>query len=214
MSHYFDVNPEAEHQVKYLQVRLGGQDFKFKTDHAVFSRDRLDYGSELLLETVWDEKPCRTGRMLDLGCGYGAVGIIMKRLFPALDVVMCDINERAVGLARDNAAMNQTKYLEIIHSDALTAVEGYFDLILTNPPIRAGKTVVYRFFEESARRLKPAGRLYVVIRKQQGAPSAIEKLKAIFPQVSVVARSAGYWVIRAECAADNERLQVAGSEQV
>ncbi|MEA4888986.1 MAG: class I SAM-dependent methyltransferase [Clostridiaceae bacterium] len=214
MSHYFDVNPESEHQVKFLQVRLGGQDFKFKTDHAVFSRDRLDYGSELLMKAVLDEKPFRTGRMLDLGCGYGAIGIMMKRLFPALDVVMCDINERAVGLARDNAAMNQTKYLEIVQSDALAAVGGSFDLILTNPPIRAGKAVVYRFFEESAQRLNPDGRLYVVIRKQQGAPSAIEKLKGIFPQVSVIDRSAGYWVICAVRSACDEQPQVAGLMQV
>jgi len=195
MSHYFDKKPQIEHKTAEIQVRLAGQDFIFITDSGVFSRQRLDFGSELLIETVRsDVRPY--GRLLDLGCGYGPVGIIMKRLSPAMEVVMCDINERALQLARGNARLNKTQFLEIIQSDAIQAVPGDFDLILTNPPIRAGKEVVYRFFTEAAARLRPDGRLYIVIQKKQGAPSAVKKLQEIFRSVEIIEHKAGYWIIR------------------
>ena len=197
MAHYFDENPQAGHQIRYVETRLGGQDFQFKTDQAVFSRNHLDFGSELLITTVAAEPMVPTGRLLDLGCGYGPVGIVMKRLFPALDVVLCDINTRALALATDNAAANQTRYLEIVQSDGLQALTGDFDLILTNPPIRAGKATVYRFYSESAAHLRPEGRLYVVIRKKQGAPSTLERLQSLFHRVDVIEKSGGFWIIRA-----------------
>ncbi len=198
MAHYYDQNPTAEHQVIELKVRINGQDFQFQTDSGVFSRSRLDYGSELMIETVINDQKKLKGRLLDLGCGYGPVGIIMKRLFPAAEVVLCDINERALGLARKNARQNQVQYIDILQSDGLQKVTGQFDTIMTNPPIRAGKAVVYRFFAESAKRLKPDGQLYVVIQKKQGAPSAQKYLQQLFAQVEVIERSAGYWIIRAK----------------
>jgi 16S rRNA (guanine1207-N2)-methyltransferase len=197
MSHYFDSQPASAHLEKEIEVRLNGQMFRFATDHSVFSRQRLDAGSELLIETVLTDYPGKSGRLLDLGCGYGAIGIMMKRFRPAMAVVLCDINERAIGLARKNAAGNQARFIEIIQSDGLAAVPGTFDLILTNPPVRAGKQTVYRFFSEAAERLNPGGVLYVVIRRQQGAPSAIKKLEALFSAVVVIGRSAGYWIIKA-----------------
>lgn len=195
MSHYFDEKPQTEHKTTEIQVRLAGLDFIFVTDSGVFSRQRLDFGSELLIETVSSDVRSY-GRLLDLGCGYGPVGIIMKRLFPAMEVVMCDINERALQLARGNARLNKTQFIEIIQSDAIQAVPGDFDLILTNPPIRAGKIVVYRFFIEAAAKLRPDGRLYVVIQKKQGAPSAVKKLQELFRSVEVIEHKAGYWIVR------------------
>lgn len=198
MTHYFDEQPTAGHQERQVLVRVCGLDFQFTTDQAVFSRTRLDFGSELLITATAPEKETPVGRLLDLGCGYGAVGIIMKRLFPALEVVLCDINSRAVILAKDNAAANQARFVEVVQSDGLQAVEGRFDLIMTNPPIRAGKATVYRFFSESAARLRSGGRLYMVIRKKQGASSALDRLKRLFSRVEVIKKSAGYWIIRAQ----------------
>lgn len=197
MSHYFDSKPVSDHREKEIRLRMAGRDFTLITDQSVFSKQKLDYGSGRLIEAVLQDFPHKTGRLLDLGCGYGAVGIILKRTWPAFQVVMCDINERAVELARRNAAFNQAQAVDIVQSDGLESVAGNFDLILTNPPIRAGKQTVYRLFSEAAARLNPGGRLYVVIRKQQGAPSALKKLEALFGDVTVIDRSAGYWVIRA-----------------
>ncbi len=198
MPHYFDENPDTGHQTRELEVRIHGIDFKFITDRGVFSRSRLDYGSELLVETVIADQQKMSGRLIDLGCGYGPVGIIFKRAFPALEVTLCDINQRALTLARQNARANQVAYLSILQSDGLAAIEGPVDYILTNPPIRAGKAVVHRFFSESHDKLAPGGLLYVVIQKKQGAPSALAKLKELFAEVDVIEHSAGYWIIRAK----------------
>ncbi len=197
MSHYFDSNPVSEHLEKEIQVRLAGQDFAFITDQSVFSRQKLDTGSKYLIEAVLKDDPPKIGRLLDLGCGYGAVGVIMKRLCPAMSVVLCDINERAVALARRNADLNQVRFIDIVRSDGFEAVAGSFDMILTNPPIRAGKQTVYRFFSGASGRLNLQGALYVVIRKQQGAASAVKKLQELFIDVMVLDRRAGYWIIRA-----------------
>lgn len=196
MSHYFTAEPPTGHQEKTIQFRQMGIDFTFVTDQSVFSRQRLDYGSACLLEAVERDDQPKTGRLLDLGCGYGALGIILKRLHPALSVVMCDINKRAVALARRNADINQTRFVDVVESDGMRQVEGTFDLIVTNPPIRAGKETVHRFFQEASERLNPAGSLFAVIRKQQGAPSALKRLQELFGEVSIVSRSAGYWVIK------------------
>ena len=196
MNHYFTAEPPTGHQEKTIQFRQMGIDFTFVTDQSVFSRQRLDYGSACLLEAVERDDQPKTGRLLDLGCGYGALGIILKRIHPALAVVMCDINKRAVALTRRNADINQTRFVDVVESDGMRQVEGTFDLIVTNPPIRAGKETVHRFFQEASERLNPAGSLFVVIRKQQGAPSALKRLQELFGEVSLVSRSAGYWVIK------------------
>jgi 16S rRNA (guanine1207-N2)-methyltransferase len=208
MAHYFDQKPEAPHQPGELAVRINGRDFRFYTDSAVFSRNRLDFGTSLLIETVIKDQKKLRGRILDLGCGYGPVGIIFKVLFPAVEMVLCDINERAVELARENARLNHAQYADIYQSDGLQSVPGSFDLVLTNPPIRAGKDVVHRLFREAAGRLKPGGLLYVVIRKQQGAPSALKYLGDLFGQAATIGHGAGYWILRAGPAASQNHADM------
>jgi 16S rRNA (guanine1207-N2)-methyltransferase len=204
MNHYFDAVPRSEPDEKQITVCVRGISFAFKTDRSVFSRHRLDYGTQALLDTVIRNREVKKGRLLDLGCGYGAVGIIMKRLYPAMEVVLCDINQRALRLARENAILNHARFIDVVESDGLNRVNGSFDLILTNPPIRAGKETVHRFFAQSAERLNPGGQLYVVIQKKQGAPSALKKMRMLFASADVVNRTAGYWVIQARvpCAQD------------
>lgn len=197
MRHYFDASPETAHEEKFLNMRLRGHDFRFKTDRQVFSRHAVDYGTQLLIETVLDDEKLY-GRMLDLGCGYGPVGIISKRLAPHLDLVMSDVNKRAVSLAKENLKLNQIKYVQVIVSDGLQHIEGSFNVISLNPPVRAGKQVVYRLFEDAFAHLAKNGYLYVVIQKKQGALSAQKALETITPHVERINRSAGYWVLRAE----------------
>lgn len=197
MQHYFSENPETAHQEKRLNVRSNGIDFTFKTDSNIFSRHAFDYGSQLLVDSIIADRKLH-GRFLDLGCGYGPIGIIMKRVFPHLDLTLADINQRALRMARENLKINAVKYAQVIHSDGLEKIEGLFETISLNPPVRAGKQVIYRLFAEAYAHLIPGGSLYIVIQKKQGAPSAQKALEALSPQVERIARSAGYWVIRTD----------------
>lgn len=198
MAHYFDEKPQVEFKSNLVLARFNGIEFQFETGSGVFSQKQIDFGTRLLIETVVEKEGRPAGRMLDLGCGYGPVGIAMKRISPPLDVVMCDINERALALAKNNAKRNHAQFVDMIISDGLSEISGQFDLILTNPPIRAGKNTVYKFFEESCASLSIGGRFYCVIQKKQGAPSALKKLQELFGNCEMVSRSSGYWILQSQ----------------
>ncbi len=163
----------------------------FWTDAGVFSRGEIDRGSETLLKALPGELK---GRVLDLGCGWGLIGTVIARTRRDAAVVMCDVNERAVELSRRNLRENGAAG-EVFLSDGFASLEGNFDWVVTNPPIRAGKKVIYRLFEEAAAHLEPGGKLYLVIRKQQGAESALRYLKTLFQTAEPVEKSGGFWVI-------------------
>ena len=190
--HYYTENPNSAHDERQVTLRALGNLLAFTTDAGVFSRDGLDRGTEALLDAL----PELAGRVLDLGCGWGAVGVALAKRYPALEVVMTDINQRAVALARRNLAANGVA-AEVAQGDGFAAVTGEFDAIVTNPPIRAGKAVIYALFSRARDFLKPGGALYVVIRKQQGAPSALKYLREIYAEAEVIDRSGGFHVIRA-----------------
>ena len=190
--HYFTASPGSEHRYAETGYVYRGESLRFLTDAGVFSRGEVDFGTDVLLNALLENL---SGRVLDLGCGWGAVGVSVGKKYPDCALVMCDVNERALELARKNAASNGVR-AEAVLSDGLENVAGPFDYILTNPPIRAGKQVIYRLFAESAQKLSPEGALYIVIRKQQGAESAVKYLKTIFQQVDAVDKSGGFWVIR------------------
>ncbi len=191
--HYYTETPNSAHDERRIALRALGNDLTFVTDAGVFSRDGLDRGTEVLLEAL----PPLEGRVLDLGCGWGAVGVALGKRYPALDIVMTDINSRAVELARRNLAENGVT-AAVLQGDGFDAVEGRFDTIVTNPPIRAGKAVIYGLFARARDYLEPDGALYVVIRKQQGAPSALKYLKEIYSRAETVDRASGFHVLRAQ----------------
>ncbi len=190
--HYYTQNPASAHDERQVTLRALGNELVFTTDAGVFSRDGLDRGTEVLLEAL----PVLTGRVLDLGCGWGAVGVALGKKYPSLDIVMTDINQRAVDLARRNLAQNGVK-AKAVQGDGFASVTGTFDAIVTNPPIRAGKAVIYGLFSQARDFLNPGGALYIVIRKQQGAPSALKYLKEIYAEAEVIDRGSGFHVIRA-----------------
>lgn len=199
MAHYYDEKPTVESKPQEIEFRINGIDFRFKTDRGVFSKTKLDFGSELLIGTAIKDLVSHTVKelaILDLGCGYGPVGIAMKRVFPRASLTMVDINERAILLAKENAQNNLVKYANIFLSDGCDEVKEQFDVVLTNPPIRAGKSVVFRFYEGAFEHLKPAGILYVVIQKKQGAPSSQTKLTELFGNCEVIEREGGYWILK------------------
>ena len=137
-----------------------GQELRCTTDAGVFSRDGLDMGTRVLLEAL----PPLQGRVLDLGCGWGPVGVALGRCEPALEILMTDVNARAVELAARNLRANGVQNARAAQSDGFARVDGDFDAIVLNPSIRTGKAVVYGLFAAAAQRLRPGGEMYVVIR--------------------------------------------------
>ncbi|WP_151737878.1 class I SAM-dependent methyltransferase ['Paenibacillus yunnanensis' Narsing Rao et al. 2020] len=194
--HYYSQQPEAKHDRRDLTTVLRGKSLRFTSDTGVFSKGDIDYGSRVLIEMM--EIP-QDAKVLDVGCGYGPIGISAALLATKGHVTMVDINSRAVELSRENAGRNGVGNVTVMESDMLAAVQGQvFDVILTNPPIRAGKTVVHQIFEQAYEHLREGGSLWVVIQKKQGAPSAAAKLESLFSQVEEVGKDKGYRILRAQ----------------
>jgi 16S rRNA (guanine1207-N2)-methyltransferase len=194
--HYYSRTQNVESDPKYWDYKLRGQTFRFKTDNGVFSKREVDFGSRLLIETF--TMPKVEGKVLDVGCGYGPIGLSIAKENKTHTIHMIDVNERAIELAKENAELNRVGNVKIYESDRLLNVEeADFAAILTNPPIRAGKKTVHDIFVQSYEHLAPGGELWVVIQKKQGAPSTIEKLTQIFSDVETVDKSKGYFIIRA-----------------
>ena len=190
--HYYSENPNIAHDEKQVIYEVMGNEFRCITDAGVFSRDGLDMGTRIMLEAM----PEMRGRVLDLGCGWGPVGLAVGKKYPETEIVMTDINLRAVETAEKNLKANGVKNAKTIQGDGYENVEGKFDFILLNPPIRTGKNVIYGMFSDAREYLSENGALYIVIRKQQGAESAEKYLNTIFDDVERVSREKGYWVIR------------------
>lgn len=194
--HYYSQQPDARHDRRTINTVLRGKNLRFTSDAGVFSKGDIDYGSRALIEAM--EIPDGS-EVLDVGCGYGPIGISAALLTPKGRVTMIDINSRAVELARENARHNGIRNVTVMESDVLAAVEGRkFDVILTNPPIRAGKAVVHQIFEQAHGHLNEGGTLWIVIQKKQGAPSAVAKLESLFPVVEEVGKDKGYRIIKAQ----------------
>ncbi|KUP04799.1 16S rRNA methyltransferase [Bacillus coahuilensis p1.1.43] len=195
--HYFTNNPSVESKPTSFKFTLRGHSFTFKTDQGVFSKSEIDFGSRTLLECF--KLPAVDGPFLDVGCGYGPIGLSLAKEDENRQVHMVDVNERALSLAEENADLNNVQNVSIYRSDTLHSVkEESFAAILTNPPIRAGKKVVHDIFEQSFHKLRDGGELWVVIQKKQGAPSAMDKLEELFGEVEVVGKEKGYYILKAQ----------------
>ena len=192
MEHYFTNNPQKKENRKEISFRFLAHLETFVSDDGVFSKDSLDFGSRLLLETLMNEEV--SGSLLDLGCGIGYIGIMLKKYFPAIELTMSDVNETAAALAEENSRRYQQDN-RVVVSDGLAEIADHFDIIVSNPPIRTGKKVIYELFAQSLRHLKPSGRLYLVIRQKQGAESALRYLQTLNPSAQVIEKKNGYWII-------------------
>lgn len=194
--HYYSEKPQTESHPRTWDAKLRSLSYRLTSDVGVFSKRGVDFGSRLLIEAF--QFPDIVGRILDVGCGYGVIGLVLAKEQPVRETVLVDINERAVHLAQENAQINRVDNVLIYQSDLFQKVTSSdFATIVSNPPVRTGKTLVYRLFREAYNHLLAGGEFWTVIRKQQGAPSALKKLEAIFSEVSVVKKKKGYVVIRA-----------------
>ena len=194
--HYFSQKPQSQSSPKTWRYQLRETEYTFTSDDGVFSKNQIDYGSHLLIREFIE--PQITGNMLDLGCGYGPIGIAIANTYSDRHVVLTDVNERAICLAEQNAIQNGVQNVECMLSDRFSNLTNHtFAAIVTNPPIRAGKQVVHAMIEESKLALNRNGELWIVIQKKQGAPSAKEKIMCVFENVEVVARDKGYFLLKA-----------------
>ncbi|UGB31114.1 class I SAM-dependent methyltransferase [Metabacillus sp. B2-18] len=196
-NHYYSEKPTVESERKTWTFQLKDFLFTFQSDRGVFSKNEVDFGSRLLIETFLP--PDVSGDYLDVGCGYGPIGLSLAKSFNK-KVDMIDINERAIELAKDNAALNKVENVNIFQSNQFENIseDRKYAAVLTNPPIRAGKQVVHSIFEKSFEHLEHEGELWIVIQKKQGAPSAMDKLNEMFNEVEVVEKKKGYYIIKAK----------------
>lgn len=191
MSQYF-TNDKLPSNVKKTTCMVLGNKFTFLTDNGVFSKDGLDFGSRLLLESIPLEEV--GGKILDMGCGYGVFGIVISKLTSA-HVDMVDVNLRALHLATRNAKENGVSNVSIFESNVYQNVSSKYSSIVTNPPIRAGKKVVYDIVMNAKNYLEDDGKLFLVIRKEQGAKSLIVDLEKIYT-VDILKKSKGFFIIK------------------
>ena len=195
MSHYFVNDDKVVSKPRKVVYSINGVDFSLDSDNGVFSKNELDKGSELLIETLL---PLDLGnRLLDLGCGLGVIGLTLAYFHPGLNVCLSDVNTRALSLCNANAnTLRLSQKVTILQSDIYLEIEGKFDSIVSNPPIRAGKKVTYQIYEGALEHLNDGGSLYIVIRKQQGALSVKSYLEELYGNVTVLARDKGYYVLK------------------
>ena len=193
-NHYYSENPETAHDLHQWSFELAGKTFQFVTDSGVFSRGPVDYGSRVLIEH-FDATELPEGTLLDVGCGYGPIGLALAYQTKR-PVEMIDVNNRAVELAQGNAKRNGIE--ADIHQSNIyeTLNQKTYAAIISNPPIRAGKKVVHQILSEAAPLLKIGGSLTIVIQKKQGAPSAKSKMEDVFGNAEIIAKDRGYYIIR------------------
>jgi len=190
---YFDDNTELASEIKTINFYFMGKEYRFFTDNGVFSKGGIDFGSSLLLRNI---QAGNYKTILDVGCGYGPMGIICADRFKDSLVTMVDINERAMNLAKQNAIQNGVSNVLIKESFVYQNVTECYDMIISNPPIRAGKEVVNDIILNSINHLNVGGVSYFVIQKKQGAESAIKRLKEVYQKVDIVDKDKGYNIIK------------------
>lgn len=196
MSHYFKDDPNLASNIKEIKFEVNGLIMNLFTDNGVFSKGKVDEGSLAFLKVLL---PLDLGKnILDLGCGYGTLGLTLAMAKKEARVTLADINPRALNMCRRNAELhNLSNRVTILQSDIYEKIEGPYDSIVVNPPIRAGKKVTYRMYEEAKQYLIDGGSLYIVIRKAQGAESASKYIETIFGNVTLLKREKGYYIYRA-----------------
>ena len=190
MSHYFENDNNLVSEIKPFNISVNGNNFTFNTDNGVFSKGELDFGTNLLIRNVLALDI--SGDVLDLGCGYGPIGIILKKI-KDINVTMSDINNRAIHLSKMNAKKNNVT-VNVINSDGYDSITDSFDYIISNPPIRVGKKILYKLLLDSKDHLKTNGKLIIVVRKEQGALSLIKDMKNDY-KVEILDKDKGFFII-------------------
>ncbi len=196
MKHYYTDNTGLISEPVTFEFRYRDYALTFTSDYGVFSKKMIDYGSRVLLDAIEIDESKKS--LLDIGCGYGTFGVCLKKVYPWLTVDMVDVNDRALTLCEKNIKENHLDDIHVYKSNAYENVDKSFDLIISNPPIRAGKDVVHKILEEAYNHLNENGELWIVIQKKQGAPSTKAKMNDIFQNCEVVKKDKGYYILKSK----------------
>ncbi len=191
---YFENNDKLSSEIKEITYYFKGSEIYFFADNGVFSKSGIDFGSNLLLKSI-DLTHAKS--VLDVGCGYGTIGVTLAKINKEVFVTMVDVNLRAIGLCELAIEKNKLTNAKVFESNVYENVNGKYDIVVSNPPIRAGKSVVHSILLGSYEHLNEGGSMWCVIQKKQGAESAKKALKALFKTVEVVQKDKGYEIIKA-----------------
>jgi len=191
MNQYFDNNDNLDSKLKIIDYKYEQYSLSFYSDLGVFSKDHIDYGSRLLLETYLKNKKSIT-KALDIGCGYGFIGITLSKILN-MDVDMIDINHRCLHLTKKNIKLNKVS-AQVFLSDTYANINNRYDLIITNPPIKAGKKIIYDILFKAKEYLEKKGEVWFVMRKDHGAKSTIKDLEKEY-LVEIIVKNKGFYVI-------------------
>lgn len=195
LEHYFSLNPQIKSELKTIEVRFNDMNLTFCSDNGVFSKDKIDYGSWTLINEFIKNNQTSFKNLLDVGCGYGFMGITLAKKYN-VSADLIDVNQRAIHLAKKNIGINKVKARAFL-SDIYENITDKYDLIITNPPIRAGKIIVLRILKEASLHLNDDGELWYVIRKDQGAKSILKELENNY-YCTIIAKNKGFYVIKAK----------------
>lgn len=209
MNHYFSEKQEVKSDRKIIRYEIENKKFEFITDNGVFSKTKVDFGTDVMLKVFLQENGSKKNKkfdVLDIGCGYGVVSVVIKSFFQNVKTVSSDVNERALELTRENLLKNgivkvkdkdnENDDFEVKKSFAFDNIFEKFDVILSNPPIRAGKQTIFQIYEKSYEHLNKNGEFYCVIQTKHGAKSTQKKLEEVFGNCETLEINAGYRVFR------------------
>lgn len=204
MNHYFSENPEIKSQKRLIKYTIEGERFELMTDNGVFSKAKVDFGTDLMLKTFikLNKNSKFEGKsefkVLDIGCGYGVISVVMKAFYKGITLVSSDVNERALELTTENLEKYHAKNFEVVKSFAFDEIKENFDVVLSNPPIRAGKETIFKIYEQAYEHLNENGEFYCVIQTKHGAKSTQKKLEEIFGNCETVTIDGGYRIYRSK----------------
>ncbi|MBQ8522551.1 MAG: class I SAM-dependent methyltransferase [Clostridia bacterium] len=194
MQHYFIEKQHSPNDYFEFEDTIADMKFKFRSCDSIFSKDEIDEGTRTLLDTIFTKVDLK-GNGLDLGCGYGVIGMsIIKKL--GLNCDMLDVNGTAVELARHNLMLNGVRSgSKVFKSNGFEGVEGKYDFIVTNPPIKTGKALLFELMQGCFDHLNEGGTLTLVIRKSHGEESLKKKLTEIFGNCEILKRNKGFYIL-------------------
>lgn len=193
MSMYFENDDTIKSNKQKIKINYKNQSLELYTDNGLFSKDKFDYGSKLLLEIITQKE--LSGKILDLGCGYGVIGIIIATTFPQITVDMVDITDRALKIAKENINNLNIKNANVFKSNIYENINSKYDYIITNPPIRAGKETIRKFLIDAKNYLTETGELWFVMRKDHGVKSMIKELEKYY-NTSIEEKSKGFYIVK------------------